>query len=317
MKKKSTDIGLQFIIPDEKQRRQWDSLVSNSPNGNIYSFSWYLDVVADGKWGIVVNADFSAGLPIAFKKRTGYKNVYQPFYTMFFDVVGRDTKVRAYVDAIANDYHHIHITTQSNSANIPHTQRVRQEMKLEKGFEKNYSENTKRQIKKAEKNGLQFGLHENAAEVVRLFKDNKGRELKEYKAADFTRLKNLIEEALKHKSGFCAHVTNEKTVLASAIFLTFNNRTIFLKGGVNDEGKEKGAMYYLMHKAVAYSLEKPNPEIQTQDTRHKTEPVFDFGGSNNKNVAEFYRKFGGNDVHYFEVELDRRNLVQKVISRLK
>jgi hypothetical protein len=309
MRNKSSDNSLTFILPNENQRRQWDALVNNSPNGNIYSLSWYLDAVTDGRWGIVINEDFSSGLPIAFKKRTGYKNIYQPFYTMFFDVAGNQKKIRPFIDAIANDYHHIHITTQSDSANIPNTHRVRQEMPLNADFEKHYSENTKRQLKKAEKNQLHFALHENAAEVVKLFRDNKGRELREYKPADFTRLKNLIDEALNHKNAFCAQVTTGKTVLASAVFLTFQHRVIFLKGGVNEEGKEKGAMYYLMHNAIKHCF--------STRSAHSTVCIFDFGGSNNKNVAEFYRKFGGRDVQYFEIELDRRNLVQKAINKFR
>ncbi|HYG50480.1 MAG TPA: GNAT family N-acetyltransferase [Flavobacteriales bacterium] len=313
MKNKPNDSGLQFIIPNEKQRNQWDALVQHSANGNIYSLSWYLDAVANGNWGLVTDESISCGLPVAFKRRTGYKNIYQPFYTMFFDVVGDAKNIQPFIDKIANDYHHIHITTQNKTGYLRHKDRLRQEMVLEKEFEKGYSENTRRQIKKAEKSELKFDLHTSAAEVVRLFRENKGKELREYKPADFTRLKNLIEAALVHKNAFCAHVTSEKSVLASAVFLTFQNRIVFLKGGVNAEGKEKGAMYFLMHKAIEHALITAIHDHQ----RYKKNLIFDFGGSNNKNVAKFYRKFGGRDIGYYEIELDKRNIIQKALSKFR
>jgi Acetyltransferase (GNAT) domain len=295
--------ALKFIIPNEKQKGSWDKCVNNSPDGNIYSLCWYLDVVTNNSWGLITNDEMTTGLPVAFKKRTGYKNVYQPFYTMFFDVINAVGDIDIYLNCIQNDFHKIHITTQSYNHNLIARSRVRQEMKLSVGFAKNYSENATRQIKKAEKTELKFAVHTNAKEVVSIFKKNKGSELKEYKAADFRRLYDLIEACIKHKHGFCAHVTQDGKVQASGFFITYKNRIIFLKGGITETGKKNGAMYFLMHKVF--------------ENYHAEFEIFDFGGSNNKNVGDFYRKLGGKDLPYLEIDIDRRNILQKVIGKLK
>lgn len=303
LKKTNNTNELCFIIPNEKQKKQWDKLVYESNEGNIYALSWYLDCVSNNQWGLITNAQITTGLPIAFKKRTGYKNVYQPFYTMYFDVINPMDEIDNYLDVIQHDFHKIHITTQSYNHNLIGQARKRQEMRLDANFIKNYSENAIRQLKKAEKSNLVFESHSNAKEVVSIFRNNKGRELKEYKSADFKKLEDLIDSSIKHNHGFCARVKKNEEVLASGFFLTYKNRIIFLKGGVSDEGKKTGAMYFLMDRIINLNV--------------NTFQVFDFGGSNNKNVGDFYRKLGGKDVQYFEIELDKRNILQKVIGKMR
>jgi hypothetical protein len=312
--KNTNNTQLKFIILNEKQKGLWNKCVNDSVNGNIYSLSWYLDCVTNNSWGLITNDEITTGLPVAFKKRTGYKNVYQPFYTMFFDVINPIGDIDLYLECIQNEFHKIHITTQSYNQQLVAKSRVRQEMKLNSGFTKNYSENAIRQIKKAEKAELNFDTHSNAKEVVTIFKKNKGSELKEYKAADFKRLGELIDVCLKHKHGFCAHVKMGKDVLASGFFIHYKTRVIFLKGGLTETGKKTGAMYYLMDQVMNHILK---PESRTGKSEKDEIETFDFGGSNNKNVGDFYRKLGGKDLPYLEINIDKRNIIQKVIGKLK
>lgn len=274
-------------------------MVNTSPNGHIYALSWYLDITAKEKWMLVTNEKMDLGFPIACKKRTGYSNIYQPFYTMFFNPAGHLSIDDAIETGIKKN-HHLHITTETKPTKHSFKERVRQELSLDNFT---YSENALRQVKKAVKNQLEFSYHESAAGVVKLFKDNKGKELKEYKTTDFSTLKLLIEKSIEKKHGFCAQVKTGNTILASGFFLTYGNRIIFLKGGVSDEGKDMGAMYFLMHHVM-------------EDAKNKYR-IFDFGGSNNKNVAVFYHRLGGKDVTYYEVEIDQRNILHKMIGKLR
>ncbi len=325
MKKQINTNELELIIPNAQQRKLWDKLVMESENGNVYSLSWYLDCVTNNSWGLITNKTITTGLPIAFKKRTGYKNVFQPFYTMYFDVINPIGVIEKYLKIVANEFNHFHITTQSKSIGLNVNERIRQEMVLENGFEKKYSENARREIKKAGKHNLEFGFHENAKEVVSIFKNNKGADLKEYKKADFARLGQLIDVCIKHKHGFCAHVKYEDQILASGFFITYKNRIIFLKGGITDLGKKSGAMYYLMDGVFRKKLEIRNQksEIQSPEsnisslTSNVSRLIFDFGGSNSKNVGDFYRKLGGKNISYNEIVIDKRNLFHKVMGKLK
>lgn len=274
----------------------------NNSRGNVYMLSWYLDVVAPNGWGLLTNEHLDGGLPLAFKKRTGYRNVYQPFYTMFFNPLNGLT-IQQTIDAINKQYHFIHFNTEKDSNTLHERTRQRQEMHLGNFSFSAYSENAQRQVKKAEKNGLVFSFHNNAREVVDIFRHNKGSELKEYKKRDFDILEKLITASQHNNHGFCCHVKKDDSVLASGFFLTFRNRIIFLKGGVSEEGKNKGAMYFLMHHVIDWAKDRYE--------------IFDFGGSDNKNVGDFYRKLGGKDVSYYEIIVDQRNLLQKIAGKIR
>lgn len=294
----TNEINLRFILLDQSQREKWDRLVLSSPEKTIYQLSWYMDIISDGSWGIVTDENITTGLPIAFKKRTGYKNVYQPFYSMYFNVINPLCAIEEYLNVIGNEFHQIHITTQTKAKNAK--TRTCQVLHLKKGI--SYSENAERLIKKARKEGLEVFKHDNGKSVVDLFRKNKGAELKEYKPKDFERLEKLIDSSVKHKNGFCISVSKGKQVLASGFFLTLDDTIIFLKGAVNDAGKKIGAMYLLMDHVITESK--------------STYTVFDFGGSNNKKVAEFYHKLGGRDITYNEILIDRSGPIRKVLKKI-
>ena len=73
-------------------------------------------------------------------------------------------------------------------------------------------------------------------------------------------------------------------MIASGFFIFFQKQVYFLKGTVNKIGREKGAFYGLIDHVLQSLL--GNFE------------QLDFVGSNDKGVANFYRKFGAQDFHY-------------------
>ena len=41
---------------------KYDACITNSAQGSVYAFSWYLDIVADN-WGVLVLDDYKAVMP--------------------------------------------------------------------------------------------------------------------------------------------------------------------------------------------------------------------------------------------------------------
>lgn len=261
-----------------------------------------MDCVSENNWGIITNASYSTGLPLAYKKRRGYSNIYQPFYSMFSDVLSPQAQIDEYLETVKNDFDFIHFTSQNKSKKHTVSNRVAQFLLLNKykGLD-SYSENGQRLVKKALKNELLFEKHSDANEVVSFFKNNKGNELKEFKPKDFLRLKKLISTTLEHQSGFCAHVKKGNEILASGFFTTYKDRITYVKGSVNEEGRKLGAMHFLLHSTI--------------DSAKNAYSIYDFGGSNNKKLAEFYYKMGGTDFHYFEIKIDQENKLQKLLKK--
>ena len=72
---------------------------------------------------------------------------------------------------------------------------------------------------------------------------------------------------------------------AVACFFVYKNSLTYIHGSVNELGKKSGAMYFLFH------------ELLNRAEKEGLEFV-DFGGSNQKAVANFYQSFGGKDQAY-------------------
>lgn len=47
---------------NEIDKTKWDRCIQTAFNGNVYSFSWYLDVVAYG-WEALVEGDYETVFP--------------------------------------------------------------------------------------------------------------------------------------------------------------------------------------------------------------------------------------------------------------
>jgi hypothetical protein len=86
----------------------------------------------------------------------------------------------------------------------------------------------------------------------------------------------------------CIGSYNGENLIAGIIFLKDNNRQIFLFSGNNKIAKEVGAMYLLADSFIEQSCE--------------TTETLDFEGSNNENLARFYRGFGSEEKYYFSLK---------------
>lgn len=97
---------------------------------------------------------------------------------------------------------------------------------------------------------------------------------------------------------------------AGAFFILSNNKAIFLFSGLNEDGREAGAMPFLI-----------DSFIREYSGRHLT---FDFDGSNDPSLARFYKSFGSKECIYQRVVINRMpvvlslgmNLYKKLLSLL-
>ncbi len=78
--------------------------------------------------------------------------------------------------------------------------------------------------------------------------------------------------------------SEHNSLVAAAIFVRDNRRFTFLFSGLNEEGKESGAMVYLLDSFI---------EEHAEDKM-----ILDFEGSMDPNLARFYKSFGAQLIHY-------------------
>ena len=311
---------IKFVEHKNINKKKWDDCISNSSNPSIFVYSWYLDVVCKN-WSALILNDYEAVFPLASKSKYKINYLYQPFFTRYFGVFSKQktfSKLLAeFLMAIPEKYKYIDFCLQEGNVTFPPKGLLwRKEFESkEKKFQlldlspkhdvlfKEYSDNAKRNIKKAVKAGLKIRPDIAPEKIVQLFKSTKGDELEVFSAEDYKTLIKLMNTCNDLKKGQSIAIYDGDKLCAAAFFMFSNNRFTFLKSGVTDEGKSKGAMHLLFDYFIQNNSGK------------KYE--LDFGGSSVENVARFYKNFGAKDCVYLQLKQNNLPKIVKWVKSLK
>jgi hypothetical protein len=281
---------------------KWNNCVDHAVNRLPYAFSWYLDTVCHG-WDALVSGDYHAVFPLTGRKKFTIHYLYQPAFTQQLGIFSRNLltaeMVNGFLNAIPSKYRLIEINL--NKFNAPDEEsfdlvkNVNLELSLISSYDNirsGYSKNLKRNLKKAESNELAVIPGVNPVEVIRMFQLNRGKQVNSLSKEDYLRLEQLIYKMSRRGKAEVRGVFTERNSLcAAAVFLKLPDRIIFLFSGLNDEGRQAGAMPYLIDNV-----------IRQYSGRNM---IFDFEGSNDQNLARFYRGFGAEESYYPALRINR------------
>jgi len=304
---------IQYLEHKKINKKKWDECISNSINASVFVYSWYLDVVCE-EWSALVLNDYEAVFPIASKSKYKINYAVQPFFTRYFGVFSKQ-KISAkliseFFEAIPEKFKYMEFCLQEGQAvsskKIESKEKKYQLLDLNVTHEtlyKSYSDNAKRNIKKAIKAGLKIRPDIAPEKIVQLFKTTKGNELEVFSPQDYKTLIQLMGTCNDLKKGQSIAIYDGDKLCAAAFFMFSNNRFTFLKSGVTDDGKAKGAMHLLFDYFI-----KENSGKKYQ---------LDFGGSSVENVARFYKNFGAKDCVYLQVKRNNLPALVKWVKSLK
>jgi hypothetical protein len=93
---------IRYIRGHELDRKRWDLVVRQDPNGNLFGSSAYLDMMTDG-WDAIICGDYEALLPLPVRYRWGYQYVHTiPFCGPFaiYGPAASYININAMLDAI-------------------------------------------------------------------------------------------------------------------------------------------------------------------------------------------------------------------------
>lgn len=291
---------------------QWDALIAEC--GNIYAYSWYLDIAHPG-WDALVDDNYQAVMPLTGGKKFGVNYLFQPFFVQQLGVFSKtpmtDGKLKDFLNAIPEKYRFCELRlNESNTLNndiegIDYHRNILLDLNQDiQSLRANYHQNTKRNLAKAENHNLHLWETVQPQQVVDLFRNNRGALLEKWGDAEYGVLLRLVEEAEKHDAAFVWGVTDQEggDPLCAAIFMKTNDRITFLFSGLNEEGKQCQAMTYLIDQVIQCYANQPI--------------TFDFEGSDNDNLARFYLGFGGCEVRYPGYTFNRMSPVGKALLKV-
>lgn len=303
---------IQYLTNENIDRRKWDECIARSFNGIVYAYSWYLDIVSP-EWDALVKDDYKSVMPLTRRKKYGISYLFQPFFTQQLGVFSSDKLnaevVAEFLSAIPHHFKFVEINLNTfnlyNQSNFSIKPNLTHELDLIESYEniaKNYSDNLKRNLKKAANNKLQSVLSNQPEAVVKLFRENRGAEISNLKEHDYKVLVQLIYQAIHRGKAQVMNVMNEHNELcAGAFFIESNNKVIFLFSGLSDEGKNLNAMAFLIDSFIRQNAGK--------------NITLDFEGSNDVNLARFYKSFGSKECIYTQVKINRLPFPLNMLKR--
>lgn len=304
---------IKYLTNNEINKDRWDDCIKNSVNGIVYANSWYLDIVADG-WSALVENDYERVFPLISGKKWGIKYLFQPVFSqqlgIFSQTLLTEEVVAKFLKAIPPQFKFAEINLNSYNKLHPgkyqSVEWINHELDLINAYDKTFngfSTNLKRKIKKAEKADLSILSNIKPEEIIRIFKENKGKELKTIEEVDYQKLRRLtymgIYKGLVHNYGV---YSSKNELCAGAIFLRSKHKIIFLFSGLTDEGRDLNAMALLI-----------SSFIKDHSQHHIT---LDFEGSNDPQLARFYKSFGATKSTYPHLKINNLPIFTKLAVRI-
>ncbi len=287
---------IRYLTRNELDIVKYDTCISNAENFHVYANSWFLDIVCDS-WDALIEDDYQSVMPLPKRKKYGIHYIYLPPWTQQLGVFSsqsiNESAVLQFIKEIPKKFKLVDVFFNSN--NLMSSQRITTRdnfiLSLDKTYEslrKEYSKGRKSSCKQAKQFNLEIIKNYDHKKIIQLFKKNKGAELnKNY--SDYQILNKLTEHALRLNSIKSIGVINRNDeLIGGAIFLIDKYRITYLFSAINDEGREKQAMSFLIDHVI--------------ESNAGSNYMLDFEGSMITKLASFFKSFGAHKEVYFHLK---------------
>lgn len=287
---------IQFLHHDLIDKSRWDDCISHVVNGNLNAFSWYLDIVSPG-WCAFVEGDYENVFPLPVSSRLGIKYIMQPFFTQQLGLFCKSSyekeKIIEFLKSIPSGYKYVDINLNTlnqihDAGNIIAMTNLELELMSEYDIiAAGYQTNLQRNLKKAGQNNLTIIKQIQPEDLIKLFRANKGQELKHLNDKQYLLIQQIANESIQRGIGEIWGAYDEfKQLVAGILWVTSHQKSIFLFSALSETGRKLNAMPWLIDAFIRQNAGQPL--------------ILDFEGSNDEGLARFYSSFGARKVIYYK-----------------
>ena len=292
---------IHYLQYNDIDKRKWNRSIEKAGNGLIYALSWYLDIVSPG-WAALVEGDYEKVFPLPVKKKFGINYVIQPPFVqqlgLFSEHPVAEKEVSSFCQTIAAKYKYMDI--QLNEKNplreiaikkIPRRTIILNLFNVTSSPEENYHDNTRRNLRKYYKTDLAVIEDPLSTEdMIHLFSEGQGKKYR-IKKTQYEKLSRLLSWLRGEQLSEVLVIRQNDILLSGAVFIKSFDRYIFLFSASNRQGRSLHALTGIMDYFIR---------------NHAGEKMLlDFEGSDDDNLARFYKGFGGEEIFYYRVISNR------------
>jgi hypothetical protein len=291
---------INYINRKDLEVGKYNDCIENSIQSRIYAFSWYLDIVADN-WGVLVQNDYEAVMPIPWKRKYGIKYVYPLLWVLELGVFYADnkTKIAPFLAILFNKFRFVESKLNSTEKFISRKNQLVgkqfQTLSLKEVYPAIYSKyrkDRKKDIRKAVHLDLIEKWNDIPDKLIVLFKNNVGKRTPNILEHDYTILENLMLACLERKVGEILSIYDKNSnLVASGFFIKHKDVVTILVSSTDFKNRNNGANTFLIDRAIFKFQKNFN--------------TFNFGGSSIKSIAKYFLSFGAKTEDYQQVKYNK------------
>jgi len=290
------NLKIDFLLREEIDDKRWNTSIDNAINGNIYAYTWYLDVVSPG-WGALVTPDYNYLFPLPTKRKYGINYIIQPLFCqqlgLFSSKFISPEIVDLFIESIPSKFRFIDINLNIHNKTDKYNKQTKKRktymldlLNYNEQVFKNYNQNTKRNIFKAIANEFTLTTLLNPNDFLKSYTQY-GYMVNGKK--DIIVIEKLIETLIIHNKATIAGVFDSSNQVGAIGLFTESHNTIhYLLGAAEPEYKKKGAMFYLIDGIIR--------------NHSGMDKVLDFEGSMILSIARFFSGFGAKPCIYLNYQ---------------
>ena len=292
---------MQLISRSNIDVEKWNLLVNNTLGAAFFSYSWYLDEIAEN-WCVFVDDDYSKGVAIPFTVRLGVKVAYTPIFISYVEWLGSSgCDQNELLKVLRKEFSGFDLAFKTQLLNIP-----------SEAFSSQYifptddskiGSQAKRMLKKATKFGYKVNVTDQFESVFELVRSELKGKFTGMTDESLGRLKSAIVSARKAGVLKVFEVVSDEKVVGGVICLEKEDQLYYMKGAADSKAKKNGAMYFAINASIEFAKWKKK--------------LFDFGGSRVEGVRKFNENLGGQNKDYFFFSEDNTPKWFRLLKRLK
>jgi len=298
-----------YLKHHEIDREQWDKCIRFSQRAKPYAYSWYLDIMSPG-WEALIDDEYDSVFPIPVFRKYGIRYIATPAFLQQLGAFTPDKSpqiaINEFIEYLPGFYRLIDLCTgqRVDSDRFKVTLKANYELDLSKPYEKlwsNFANDCRHDIEKSGRKKPEIVSDIKPGELIELFQNNKGQEIKNIKQSAYQRLHALMDFCIKNKKGRILGVRSSNRKLIYGIFLVEikGNKTLLFVVNTPESRRDLTG-YYVINELIKESA--------------GTKTILDFEGSSIPSIAHFFESFGSTNVPYYRIY---RNLLPWPVSLLK
>ncbi len=275
----------------------WNRCITQSANGLIYGYTFYLDAMADN-WEALIYKNYEAVMPLPWRKKWGIYYLYQPFLMAQSGVFGSGITAELFelfLQAIPKKFRYWDIALNHQNlfpaSSFPVYARSNFVLSLQPAYtdlHNAYRDNIKRNIKKSKQFHCDVITDVAIEKIIELTK-LQATETPENDFDNFRKLFAFLKQRGEAKT--YGIVSQKDELLASCVLFFSHKRAYYILVGNHPNGRTLGASHALI-----------DAIIKDHAGRHLW---LDFEGSDIRNLAFFYSSFGADEEPYAAIKLNR------------